>query len=298
MSAGLRALWTVWRGPWIFIFKLQQIVYILFWGQMGRYVWLQKHKFPPHTGRWPWYLLIVWLPGGGLHLIFSRCYYYYVCDGKKISFKDCEKCYNFCGKMLEITTFLCSRWVPFRPCGRCKATGSVFICHLLEIRQNENTNLTHGDVFTHNWFPRYAALQLYGLLVDLVWTGLLSLAALNKHLLEVKKVSYASRKIKFMLQNSSKWNTSLSFLSFCFFDTKLTGWKMPPKLLNFSHFLLTSPTDHHSLRFLHLCSQSKDDAVTFPVISLHSSGQNSDHTSQHTLSAKVGQGGAEVHCGL
>lgn len=82
MSAGLRALWTVRWGPWIFIFKLQQITYILFWGQMGWYIWLQKRKFPPHTGRWPWYLLIVRLPGGGFHLVFSR-YYYYVCDRKK-----------------------------------------------------------------------------------------------------------------------------------------------------------------------------------------------------------------------
>lgn len=173
--------------------------------------------------------------------------------------------------MLEITTFLCGRRVPFGPRGRCKATGPVFICHLLEIRRNENTNLTHGDVFTHNWFPRYAALQLYGLLVDLVWTGLLSLAALNKHLLEVKKVGYASRKIKFMLQNSSEWNTSLLykvfFLSFCHFDTKLTGWKMPPKLLHLSFFLPTAPTDHRSLGHLHLYSQSKDNAVTFPVTS-------------------------------
>lgn len=154
----------------------------------------------------------------------------------------------------------------------------VFICHLLEIKQNENTNLTHGDVFTHNWFPRYAVLQLYGLLVDSVWTGLLSLAALNKHLLEGKKVGYVSRKIKFMLQNSSKtkqnnqvWTphscTKGFFLPFCFFDTKAIDEKCLLNCFILRFFLTTAPTEHRLLGYLHLYSQSKDDAVTFSVTS-------------------------------
>lgn len=175
---------------------------------MGRYVWLQKRKFPPHTGQWPWYLLIVRLPGGGFHLVFSHYYYYYVCDGEKNKLLHASRI----GRSVTIPVVKCWKLQHFYVAaeflsGRADAAKQqvpIFICHLLEIRRNENTNLTHGDVFTHNWFPRYAVLQLYGLLVDLVWTGLLSLAALNRHLLEVKKVGYASRKIKFMLQNSSK----------------------------------------------------------------------------------------------
>lgn len=129
-------------------------------------------------------------------------------------------------------------------------------------------------MFTHNWFPRYAVLQLYGLLVDLVWTGLLSLAALNKHLLEVKKVVYASHKIKFMLQNSSKMKQNNQvvglFFFFCLFASLTPNSLDEKRLLNcfiFHFFLPTLPTDHHSLGYLHLYSQSKDDAVTFPVTS-------------------------------
>lgn len=316
MSAGLRALWTVRRGPWIFIFKLQQIVYILFWGQMGRSVWLQKHKFPPHTGRRPWYLLIVRLPGGGFHCVFSRCYYCYVCDGKKnklshtsrivrsvtIPVVECWKLQHFCAA----AEFLLGH------ADAAKQQVPVFICHLLEIRRNENTNLTHGDVFTHNWFPRYAALQLYGLLVDLVWTGLLSLAALNKHLLEVKEVGYVSRKINFTLQNSSKWNTSLLYkVSFVF----LLLWHKTHWMKNASYIAssfiffsqLHDPIIPH-LAFFTFTANPKMMLSPFlshlpPFLRAERRshvppGNNKRSKSQRTVSAKVGQGGAEVHRGL
>lgn len=67
--------------------------------------------------------------------------------------------------------------------------------------------------------------------------------------------------------NETPRSCTKSFLSFCFFDTKLIGWKMPPKLLHLSFFLPTPQTDHNSLGFLHFYSQSKDYVVTFPVTS-------------------------------
>jgi len=60
------------------------------------------------------------------------------------------------------------------------------------IREGKNTNLNHKAKFTLDWLQwdniRYAAVQLHGLLADLVVTGVLSLAVSNKLLPRLEKV--------------------------------------------------------------------------------------------------------------
>lgn len=101
-------------------------------------------------------------------------------------FKDCNcQTSNSCGKMLNIFGFL-SHHVKI-----AKQQVPAFICHLFRRQQKIPIWLTEPRL---HWFPKYAMLQLHDFLSDLVLTGLLFLAASNKHLLELKKLCYASQR--------------------------------------------------------------------------------------------------------
>lgn len=72
-----------------------------------------------------------------------------------------------------------------------------FICHLFRIRQQKIVIQTRAK-FTLCWLHRdnirSVAVQLYGLLADLVLTGSISVSASNKFLLRSKKVYHTSKK--------------------------------------------------------------------------------------------------------
>lgn len=99
-----------------------------------------------------------------------------------------------CWKIKVLSLRIVFPWISFMPCKHCKATGSCLYLPSVKNKAAENTNWPQRATFVLNWFHRYAQLQLYGSLVDLVLTALLSLATSNKHLAGLENLCYASQK--------------------------------------------------------------------------------------------------------
>lgn len=137
----------------------------------------------------PAYVVIIW-----------RCFSFRLCGEKnsvdthyknRFNQRHC----NCFGKVLEVLSLrIVFPWISFMPCKDCKATGSCLYLPSVKNKAAENTNWPQRATFVLNWFHRYAQLQLYGSLVDLVLTALLSLATSNKHLAGLKNLCYASQK--------------------------------------------------------------------------------------------------------
>lgn len=140
----------------------------------------------------PAYVVILW-----------RCIFSFSCVEKRIYLIHTARIISArgiavllvkCSKIKVLSLTIVFPWVSLTPCKDCKATGSCLYLPSVKNKAAENTNWPHRATFVLNWFRRYAQLQLYGSLVDLVLTALLSLATSNKHLPGLKNLCYASQK--------------------------------------------------------------------------------------------------------